>query len=663
MGDWSRRRQYGTHARLHNHRLARAGRLPRYALLLGLLLALLALPGAAPRALAQPSAISMSARAGYGDGSYRLAEWYPVVVDISNAGADLRGVLEWQVPPRDDGEVFQRTIDLPRGSRKRVVLDVYTSGFARAGLLRLISGSAVLAEQSVTLAPVDEGIFFAGVVSSDPALLNSLGSAQVAGFASAQVEHLAPADLPEALAELRAFNALFLHDLDTAALTEGQRRALAGWVGLGGQLVVSGGPTAPRVVAGLADLLPVLAVGELSQGDLSGLAGLAGASPAGLPASASVSRPQARPGAEPLLPGSDLLLRQRYGSGLVIFAAFDLASLRGWPAESALWSKVLRQVLPLAPGAGAPLSQFSLLDRGVLKLPSLNLPSPWSLVLFMLVYVLVIGPLNYLLLRRMRRLELAWLTVPAVVLLFTAGLYIVGIALRGGESQLNQLAVVQAGESQPAGQATAFLGLFSPRRATYNLGFPSAALVTSGPSQSFLNASFEPVVVGENGAPSLAVLADISSVTSLVVEAAVDLPLQVQSAVISDTQGYSGELRNTGGLALDDALLVSGGSFVRLGGIAPGESKRFVASDAQTGFPNSLGLAESGVFDRQAIMNLLFDRDILRFRNPGISGTAPVDAEGLYLLAWASQPTVDVSLGGQPASQNGLTLFVIRLNA
>ena len=636
---------------------------PNCALLLALGLALLAQLGAAPRAFAQQSGISMVARAGYGDGSYRLAQWYPVVVDISNTGADARGVLEWQVPPRDDEEVFQRTIDLPQGSRKRVVLNVYTSGFARAGLLRLLSGSAVLAEQSVTLNPVDEGVFLSGVVSSDPALLNSLSSAQVGGFSSAQVEHLAPSDLPETVAELRAFNALFLHDLDTAALNQGQRAALAGWVGLGGQLVVSGGPTAARVQAGLADLLPVLSVGELSQGDLTALAGLAGGDPSGLPAGATLNRPQARPGAEQLVPGSDLLLRQRYGSGLAIFAAFDFASLRGWPDERGLWSGVLRQVLPLTPGAGAQLSQFSLLDRGVLKLPSLNLPSPWTLVLFMLVYVLVIGPLNYVVLRRMRRLELAWITVPLVVLLFTAGLYVVGVALRGGDSQLNQLAVVQASEGQGRGHATSFLGLFSPRRATYALGFAPATLVTSGPSQSFLNARFEPVVVGESGAPTLSVLADISSVTTLVAEAAVDLPVQVQSAVISDTQGFSGELRNTGALAIDDAVVVRGGAFVRLGGIAPGESKRFGPAEAQPGFPNALDLAASSVFDRQSTMNLLFDRDSLRFSNPGLSGTAPTEAEGVYLLAWVAQPTIEVSLGGQPASQNGLTLFVIRLNA
>ena len=50
----------------------------------------------------------------------------------------------------------------------------------------------------------------------------------------------------------------------------------------------------------------------------------------------------------------------------------------------------------------AALNQFNLLDRGVLKLPSLDLPSTLTIMLFLLTYVLVLGPLNYVVLRRTR---------------------------------------------------------------------------------------------------------------------------------------------------------------------------------------------------------------------------------------------------------------------
>ena len=158
----------------------------------------------------------------------------------------------------------------------------------------------------------------------------------------------------------------------------------------------------------------------------------------------------------------------------------------------------MRQAI-LAPGYVARLSQTSLLERGVLRLPSLNLPSTGVVLAFLLLYVLVIGPINYLALRRLRRLEWAWLSIPLVVLLFSCGLYAVGAGLRGGQSQLSQAAIVQGAEGQPRAFATGFIGLFSPRRASYTVGFPAQALVGGAPVRFNQSNQFDAVVADEAG--------------------------------------------------------------------------------------------------------------------------------------------------------------------
>lgn len=632
----------------------------RYAPLLVLIAMLLAQLGFAEHVRAQ-SAISMRARVGY-DGAYRLAEWFPVVVDIANDGPDVRATLEWRLPGRFDEQVFQRLVDLPRGSRKRVSLDVYTPGFVRNGQLRLLDGTTELLSQDIKLDAIDESVFLIGVASSDPALLNSLTSAQIGNFTSAHISHLAPTDIPDSVAAMRGLDAIFLHNIDTAALLPSQREALALWASLGGQLVVSGGPGGQAAAAGLGDLLPVRAVGDLTQGSLAPLAALAGNTNANLPASATLSRAEPQPGAEEMPPGSSLLFSQPYGAGLVTFTAFDIAALRAWEGEPALWSNVLRQLAPATPGTGAHLSQFNLLDRGVLKLPSLSLPSPWALLLFVLAYVLVLGPLNYIVLRRIGRLELAWITVPAVVLVFTAGLYVVGTLLRGGSAQYNQLAIVESSEGQARGHATSFVGFFSPRRATYTLAFPATTQVTSGPNQQFLNAQFEPVVVDEAGVPSVQLLADISSVTTFVAESLVELPGQVQSNLAFGANGLSGELRNTGQVAFDDAVVVRGDTFARLGTFAPGATAKLENGSMRPNFPNGLNLSQSGVFDRQTMINMLFDRDMLQFRNPNAPASG-LETNSVYLLGWVSQPVLPATVNGQPSEQNSLTLYVVRLNS
>jgi hypothetical protein len=635
----------------------RRGRLASLLLFLFAVLAVAASASARVLAQVQPP-ITLDVRVGY-DGTYRLGEWFPVSVSIGNDGPDLRGVLEWSFTGQSGEQIFRQAIDLPRGSRKRVTLDVFARDFARTGQLRLLDGENPLVSQDVSLDSADEGVFLAGVLSSDPAMLNSLNSLQVAGFSSTLVRHLDATDLPEHTALLRGLNALFLHDIDSAAFSPAQRDALSLWVSLGGQLFVSGGVGGQKAAAGLADLLPVQVGGALVQGDLTPLAGLAGAGALPNPA-AALSPAQPRAAAERLPPGSGLLFRWRYGSGLVTFSAFDFASLRGWTSEGALWGKLLARQAILAPGYGARLSQTSLLERGVLRLPSLNLPSTGVVLAFLLLYVLVIGPINYVALRRLRRLEWAWLSVPLVVLLFSCGLYAVGAGLRGGQSQLSQAAIVQGAEGQRRAFATGFIGLFSPRRTSYTVGFPAQTLVGGSPGRFTRSDQFDAVVADDSGARSIQVLADVVSVTTFVTEQMIDLPVTIQSSLTSDAAGLRGEVRNTGTGALEDVLIVRGDSFARLGALVPGAIQQVAASNLQQGFPSSVGLADSGTFNRQEILRVLFDRDAVRLRNPGVSGGLS-DDQGVYMLGWASLPTISATIDGLDATQTGLTLYVIRL--
>ncbi|HEX5688511.1 MAG TPA: hypothetical protein VFX76_00825 [Roseiflexaceae bacterium] len=629
-------------------------RIVAVALLLWLLVAS-ALPA---RLLAQDEpAITMQIQAGY-DGAYRVGEWFPAVITVANDGPDVRGVLEWRFANRDDEPTFQRAIDLPRGSRKRVTLDVFARDLVPRGQVRFLDGGTVLAEQETPIEAIDQDRFLIGVVSSDPALLNSLNSLSLPALAGANVRHLAPEMLPDRSASLRGVNALFVYDVDTAALTQPQRDALDLWVQLGGQLVVGGGSTGQRTAAGLPDLLPVEVGGELAQGDLTPLGQIAGVVPPE-PGAATLSQARPREGAAALPTDQPLLYRWSRGAGAVTFAAFDLASLRGWAGEPDLWSRLLAPIEVLAPGLDARQRRLNLL-QSTLRLPSLGLPSVWALLLFLIGYILIIGPINYLVLRRLRRLEWAWLTVPCAVLLFASGLYVVGFGLRGGQSQVSQVAIVQGSEGQSRGLATAFVGLFSPRRASYDLLFPANALVSEARTWNDVTNESSTATEVDAGTEVSNVLVDVGSVRTFMSESAVDVPAGVQSDLQSNGVQVTGQIRNTGSLPLEDAIIVRGSTFQELGTLAPGASQT-VALGGSNNFPWGVNLSRSGLFDRQQMLSSLFEGGAARFGNPNNPNQA-IEPQGLYLLAWSSAPSVPVSVDGVAADQQALTLYFIRLD-
>ncbi|MCS6842164.1 MAG: hypothetical protein NZ699_16720 [Roseiflexus sp.] len=621
------------------------------AAMIALICALLAWPVVAQE---QGFGLTLTLRPGYAS-AYRLGEWFPVIVEVANDGRDLRGVLEWSFPGAPGQPVFRREIDLPRGSRKRVTLDVFAQGFARNGLIRLLEDGNVVLEQSVRIEAIEMDRFLVVVVGSDPTLLTSLSAMSISGASGTVVRHIAPDDLPSHPLVLRGVNAMFIHDVNTAALSTDQRTALRDWVLLGGQLIVGGGINGERAAAGLADILPVEVTRTLNQGDLSSLEQFAGSPPT--PSSGPLLEVRPRPGAEALPPAAPLIYRSRLGNGIVVFSAFDLALLRGWSAEPDLWSRVLQPVPLFIPGYDARVNQINLM-QDALQLPAIQLPPASALAAFLIAYILMVGPVNYLVLRRLRRLEWAWLTIPATVVVFTGGVFLVGIGLRGGQAQLLQVAVVQGAEGEPRGAATAYLALFSPIRGSYTLRFPADHLVSE--TRSFDDFTARPMLATSNdhGVTVPDLLVDVASVRTLIAEALIPMPVQVQSTVQFNGDEPLGEVRNVGSTALEQAIVVYQGSFQNLGDLAPGARATFAFGGSQGGFPFGISIASDRMFDRRQILFRLFNASS---RIAPLSGGSPLDDEGVYVIGWNRSSTLPVEMNGRTAPQEGLTLFVIRL--
>ena len=627
-------------------------------LLLGLLSLLLAPVPA--RAQPQPP-LTIEVQAGYdGTGQYRVGHWFPVVVTVANTGGDSLAVIEWRFPGDADGG-FRHLVDLPRGARKRLLLPVVSAEGARRATIVLLVDGVEVARQQVRLEPIAAFQPAVGVISSDPALLNSLRAAQVAADAATAVAHLDPTLLPDDAMQLAGLDTIFIHDLASATLSQAQRDALALWIRLGGQLIVGGGPPAERTVPGLADLLPV-EVGQLQAGvPADALARLArrpelAASLPALTASAVTPRAAAR-----TLDQAGLLTAHSEGAGEVIFAAFDLAALRAWAGEASLWEQVMRQAPRATIGFSFRWRSENLL-RDTVQFDALRLPSTGVLLLLMLAYIAVVGPANFFVLRRLRRIELAWVTTPLIVVAFLALAYGASFVLRGTRPQVLQLSIVQGFAETSRGQATAFVGLFSPQRRSYQLDFAADSLVTPGTLEGF---QFRPVPVTSDGTTTgmRDVLVDVSALRTVIVEQAVDTVPTLASELRRDGDHVRGEVALVAGPALRDVQIVVGAAATMIGDLQPGARATVDLLTTQINFPNQMTLSDEGTFNRNQVLYALFGYDRFSVGGPTFQGAqGHPDPAGLYLIGWAATPTLAVSVDGKPIEPIGETLYVIRLN-
>src|SRR5207245_2911466 len=84
--------------------------------------------------------------------------------------------------------------------------------------------------------------------------------------------------------------------------------------------------------------------------------------------------------------------------------------------------------------------------------------------LFILLYILVVGPLDYFFLKKVvKRLELTWITFPTVVITISVAAYFTAYWLKGNDQKVNKVDVVDIDLHTQQLYGNSWFTVFSPR--------------------------------------------------------------------------------------------------------------------------------------------------------------------------------------------------------
>ncbi|RME47894.1 MAG: hypothetical protein D6796_07115, partial [Caldilineae bacterium] len=516
------------------------------------------------------------------DGYAKTEVWSPVRVQATNNGPPVEG--EIRLTTDYPGDTYARPLSLPTGAQKEVTLFVILRGSGRYTLQFVSDDGTTLYHHQKSPRQFPPYNLMVGVVSPSGSLLNFLaGMRNLAPSGDTPiVVHLSLAELPEEAAALSALNVLVFNDVETASLTSAQRTALAGWVSQGGTLIVGGGPDAAATTAGLAELLPVTGLTIQTFDRLDGLSRFARRTiPNQGPYLAAI--PGQTFGMVDLYEqGKPFLVRRPVGQGQVIYFALDfgLAPMDGWAGNESFWSNLLQDAPILLPMDVAYETSHNIHDS-LANLPFAGVPSPWALLTFLCSYLMAVVPLNYFVLKRMRRQEWAWFTIPSLILLFTLGGYLSGFQVRGQHALLRQISIARQVSGASSATVDTFLGLYSPRRAPYTLHFQEGVLVhpTEGGNgfRGVKRTSSAPTTVRYGSPTELRNLwTDIGSMSTAVAQTHTEaLPIYVNLRLQREGRAWrvTGVIQNQSNQTLQDAMLIAGNWGVRLPALEPGEQE------------------------------------------------------------------------------------------
>ncbi len=137
-------------------------------------------------------------------------------------------------------------------------------------------------------------------------------------------------------------------------------------------------------------------------------------------------------------------------------------------------SGMTRRVVNETPSLPAQSSADRFLTRiGV----AFTFPRLRWLMIWLAVYLLVVGPLNFAILRRMKRLEWGWASVCVLAALFTVGFYISGSARRPKNYTVDNATIYSLDEHSPVAVEYLSLRASAPERGDVRISVDDALLV------------------------------------------------------------------------------------------------------------------------------------------------------------------------------------------
>lgn len=450
------------------------------------------------------------------DGYVRPDGWTAAVVELRNTGAPTQGELSLDEQlPGDLSSRWVRTIELPAGGSKRVVLPFVSGANGRKRQLRYTADGGRYALGTLELRRVPPSDILVVVLGDDNlglpgAIRTATGeslprhgvdtmpempavppdSPPVGGPRQVRSTTLPLAQVPTTSQVLSGVDWIVWPAADPSRLSQDQAQALAAWVVDGGHLVLTVSDTSRQLEASpLADILPGRIEGPRVESVDPFLADLrTRAERAQLDVRIPLTGPETpvahflpRTGTQTYArtaSGQPLWVAAPKGTGSVHLLLTDLsldplASLdRQHLWRTLLW---LPDDGPVALGFPAPIEDHDAVSprgdfehtirRRLADVPGLApLPIGW-LGLSSLIYLLLIGPVDYFVLRWTRRQLWTWITFPTLVVGFSVFAFLALRSSKGSQAMLTRVELVDVFPDARHWQGTTHIGVFSTRKA------------------------------------------------------------------------------------------------------------------------------------------------------------------------------------------------------
>ncbi|WP_044337562.1 hypothetical protein [Rossellomorea aquimaris] len=412
------------------------------------------------------------------DGKVKEGRGFPLKVTVENTGSDFKGDLLFDYAPSyQTGGARALSIDVPANSTRTYTFSI--PGFndeirhnSNQETIHLFEGSwekgkemKFKGDKRLTPNFIYSNYTAIGLLSENPDRLKGIKGANMGGN-QVEVLTLTKENIPEEKSGFQMLDYLIIDQFNISELSQDQQSALKSWVEAGGVLFIGGAPHLEDTLGSAADMAP-LTFGEESTLSDTSTFNVKKNIKASFN-SLAIYKGTVKPESDVLVEqdGIPLVVKSSEGLGEVWQTAFSLGDpvLNAWESYDEWFANVLSKTEPYFL-LGQSNGDQSFLERIYYEVADSNELFPTTnfkvstLVIILIIYLIVLVPLLYFLLRKVDKREQAWWIIPAISVLVSSGIFITGAKDRISKPHLNQMSVLKVEEDKSVHGISAFSAL------------------------------------------------------------------------------------------------------------------------------------------------------------------------------------------------------------
>lgn len=529
------------------------------------------------------------------DGKVRGGYIIPAFIEIENNGGELDGELRLSVTPERSGSalVYKMAVHVDENSKASYILPFQTIS-TRNIQVHLYKGDSVVAKAaypklgvSLTTAGL-LGIFSDSAPAvaywqSMKALWDGYGDeCQVSAV------ELTTADFPDKDYLMDRFAMIVMNHYDLGLLNAAQREVLCDWVKSGGVLLTDADPANAPGIQALSPMLDVSVTGEVNpSGITKKLYEIANT--AYTDQQEIMDLGVVEPAGKVLYEVEDqpLLMEYEVGKGKIYLTTFALNSpaLSHSGVASGLFGKIAGMSALDAyemeqltyGGSGGTLTEAV---RSTSWLDAVSID--WVLVLIV-VFIILAGPVNYAVLAAKDKRDWIWVTAPTLAVVFCVVIIGVGTYQHGADVVSSVVSVV---DNRGSGGSTSYseVGIGAPGSGTYEVGIPEDSFPGKYVYSDYYYDYNDAPDVTKVGKPSL--LFDLSGQTkvtfpqisrwnmdSFTLAREIGLEGGLLAEIYQDRKSSSYYVKNETDVPLEDVTIAATEGYIRIPLLEPGEEQ------------------------------------------------------------------------------------------